>query len=316
MNYWIFKCNPQRFRIDERLQDPNPRTNWRVTRHSDEIMPSDLAFIWRTGPDGGICAVMRVESRPEVMAEEKPDDEYWIDRLEAKPQLRVRGSFTHRFACLKRAVRKAVEGLEGLSVFHGWQQATNFPVTHEEGAILLRLVESAGAVAEVPDYSSAIRRAIRQLHEKDAVIEFFVAFSRLEYALAEAGYVAGDCHRVQTDWDTFARAVDRRFDRNATPELQQAVTYILTQPPRKQIYVDGRVEWSAAAPADTEPLLLRLLVLVRRVRNNLFHGDKLNYLLERYSERNLDLSRGSLTVLYCCVDLDDRVQTNFCRGLL
>jgi hypothetical protein len=290
-------------------------------------MPGDVAFIWRTGANGGIIGVMRVESRPDVMAEVKPDDAYWADREDAQPQWRVRGSFTHRFPCLERDILRAVKGLEGLSVFHGWQQATNFPVTHEEGAILLRLVESAGAVAaggiqkqkgspQVPDYSSTVRRAIGQLHGRDAVIEFSVAFSRFEYALTEAGYVAGDCHRVQADWDTFACESDQRFDPDATPSLKQAVTYLLTYPPRKQIYVDGHTEWSIAAPPQTDPLLKRLLVLVRRVRNNLFHGDKLNDLLERYSERNLELIRSSVTVRYFCVDLNDRVQANFCRGLL
>jgi hypothetical protein len=316
MNYWIFKCNPQRFRIDERLQDPEPGTNWRVTRYRDQIMPGDLAFIWRTGPDGGICAVMRVESRPQVLAEEKPDVEYWVDRSEAKPQVRVRGSFTHRIPCLQRDDLRTISGLEALSVFQGWQQATNFRVTQEEGAILLKLVDSAGAVAEVPDYSSAIRRAIGQLHGKDAVIEFFVAFSRFEYGLVQAGYVRDDRRDAQADWDRLAREFNERFDPNVAPGLQQAVTYLLAHPPRKQIYVNGHLEWSMAAPPQTDPLLQRLLVFVRRVRNNLFHGDKLNDLLERYSERNLDLIRSALTVLYVCVDLDDEVQTNFCRGLL
>jgi hypothetical protein len=39
-------------------------------------------------------------------------------------------------------IRIRQPGLEDLSVFHGFQQQTNFPVTPEQGAILLRLVES------------------------------------------------------------------------------------------------------------------------------------------------------------------------------
>jgi hypothetical protein len=41
---------------------------------------------------------------------------------------------------LQHTYLRSVPGLENLSVFHGFQQGTNFPVTPEEGAILLRLI--------------------------------------------------------------------------------------------------------------------------------------------------------------------------------
>jgi predicted RNA-binding protein with PUA-like domain len=145
MSYWIFKCNPERFRIDARLRDPAPQTAWTVSRYRDEIAPGDIAFIWRTGPGGGIVAVLRVESDPEVMPDGKPDDRLWIDPRDADPTWRVRGRFTHRIACLTREELSMVKGLEALSVFHGWQQATQFRVTPAEGDILMRLVENAGA---------------------------------------------------------------------------------------------------------------------------------------------------------------------------
>ena len=45
MSYWIFKCNPARFRIDERLADPEPKTSWLVTPYRDEIRSGDTASI-------------------------------------------------------------------------------------------------------------------------------------------------------------------------------------------------------------------------------------------------------------------------------
>jgi hypothetical protein len=145
LSYWIFKCNPERFRIDARLRHPESQTTWTVSRYRDEIAPGGITFIWRTGPGGGIVAVMRVESDPEIMADGKPDDGFWIDPRDADPTWRVKGYFTHRIACLTREQLSTVKGLEGLSVFHGWQQATQFRVTPREGDILMRLVESAGA---------------------------------------------------------------------------------------------------------------------------------------------------------------------------
>jgi hypothetical protein len=41
MNYWIFRSNPERFRIDDRLKDPEPRTSWLVMRYRDEIKPGE-----------------------------------------------------------------------------------------------------------------------------------------------------------------------------------------------------------------------------------------------------------------------------------
>ena len=141
MSYWIFKCNPARFRIDERLADPEPETSWLVTRYRDEIVPGDTAFIWRTGKVGGICAVMSVDTFPQEVGEVPADARHWVDQRENKPQWRVLGRFTHRIPCITRAVLRAVHELVALSVFHGFQQATNFRVSDAEGRVLMRIVE-------------------------------------------------------------------------------------------------------------------------------------------------------------------------------
>ena len=140
MSFWIFKCNPRRFDIDGRLRDPQPRTTYLVTRYCDRIRPGDTAFIWRTGPDGGIRAVMRVDSFPTEMGEVAEDAPYWADGRETGPALRVVGTFTHRFPCITRAALKGMPELKDLSVFHGFQQATNFEVSAAEGAVLWGLV--------------------------------------------------------------------------------------------------------------------------------------------------------------------------------
>jgi hypothetical protein len=226
---------------------------------------------------------------------------------------------------LPRDVLRAVKGLEGLSVFHGWQQATNFPVTHAEGEILIGLVESGGVHVggvqrqggspQSPIYQDAVQRAFRQIEGKDTVIEFFVVFSRFEYALLRAGYISGDCHGVLANWDRFASEANQRFNPDATAALKRSTSYLLTHPPRKQVNEEGHLAWSDGFPVVNQPRLLRLSLLVRRIRNNLFHGEKLNDLLEGYSSRNLELIGSALTVLYACVDLNDTVRDFFRQGL-
>ena len=143
MSYWIFKANPERFRIEERLKDARDQTSWLVTRYRADIKPGDVAFIWFGGREPGIRAVMRVDSQPAIRDELDHERPYWNDSRDAKPRHRVLGHFTNRCPLLTAKRLKSIRGLDKLSVFHGFQQGTNFRVTEEEGKALLRLVERA-----------------------------------------------------------------------------------------------------------------------------------------------------------------------------
>jgi len=141
MSYWIFKCNPDEYRIDERLKDPEPKITWRVTRYKDEIKKGDIAFIWRTGDNRGICAIIRIESDPREMEELDSEQKYNFER-DIRVRMRIEGRFTNRFGCVSHKELRNIQGLESLSVFSGYQQTTNFRVTDEEGKILLKLAET------------------------------------------------------------------------------------------------------------------------------------------------------------------------------
>ena len=139
MAFWIFKCNPEKYRVADRLADPNPNLTWTVSRYRDQIGPGDTIFIWETGRDRGIRAVLRAESIPQDMPELESEQPYWAER-DTEVQCRVFAAIIDRYVNLSHTYLRSVPGLENLSVFHGFQQGTNFPVTPEEGAILLRLV--------------------------------------------------------------------------------------------------------------------------------------------------------------------------------
>jgi len=138
--YWLFKCNPEKYRIDERLKDPESTITWRVTRYKDEIEPGDIAFIWRTGRDRGICAVMQIDSAPQDMPELDHELQYCVD-LDTGIKCRVVGTLIERVGCFSHNVLRWVPGLENMAVFHGFQQATNFQVTPEEGEKLIELIQ-------------------------------------------------------------------------------------------------------------------------------------------------------------------------------
>ena len=139
MAFWIFKCNPEKYQLADRLADPNPTITWTVTRYQDEIGPGDTLFLWITGPDRGIHAVLRVDDGPRVMTELESEQQYWAKR-DTEQLLRVVCTITNRDVNLSAIALREVDGLDDLSVFHGFQQATNFAVTREQGEILLRLI--------------------------------------------------------------------------------------------------------------------------------------------------------------------------------
>jgi hypothetical protein len=139
MAFWIFKYNPEKYRFANRLADPNPATTWTVSRYRDQIGPGDVIFIWETGRDHGIRAVLRAEAVPQDMSELESEQPYWAER-DTEVRCRVRATITDRDVNLPHSGLRSVPGLENLSVFHGFQQGTNFSVTPEEGAILQRLV--------------------------------------------------------------------------------------------------------------------------------------------------------------------------------
>src|SRR5947209_3848965 len=109
MAYWLFKCNPDKYRIDPRLADPNPVITWTVNQCRDEIRPGDTVFLWATGSDRGIRAVMRVDEGPRPMPERESEQQYWSERDESVKD-RVVGTLVHRGLSLSSEELRRVPG--------------------------------------------------------------------------------------------------------------------------------------------------------------------------------------------------------------
>lgn len=109
---------------------------------NDEIKAGDIVFLWVTGPQRGIRAVMRVEKPPCLMPDRESEQVYWAER-DTQEKFWVIGTLTHRHVNLPHHKLREIEGLENLSVFIGFQQTTNFPVTPAQGEILMRLIRGS-----------------------------------------------------------------------------------------------------------------------------------------------------------------------------
>jgi len=138
MSYWIFKCSPDDYRLDARLADPTPTISWRVTRYRDEITEGDMAFVWQTGPNRRFRALLHLDSDPQMIPEIKGEQKYNRVR-DTETKFRVLATITQRQINLPHTLLRATPGLDGLSLFHGFQQGTNFRMTEKEARIVLKL---------------------------------------------------------------------------------------------------------------------------------------------------------------------------------
>jgi len=137
--------------------------------------------------------------------------------------------------------------------------------------------------------------------------DFFRRFSRTEYALKITGYHNGDGKKeVKADWRKFALTIEEVIANPTSLELKEAIDFIFNAPPNKQIVVNGNLQWSSAEP-NTDSCADKLLIYVRRVRNNLFHGGKFNgHWFE--PERSESLLKNSLIILVACIDAIPKVR--------
>lgn len=136
-------------------------------------------------------------------------------------------------------------------------------------------------------------------HLDDLAADLFRVFSRTEYALKASGFNNGDGD-AKANWRNFALAVEGVIANPLSPKLQKAINFFLSAPPKKQVIVGGVIQWQVSEPQTDSPAD-KLLIYVRRVRNNLFHGGKFNgHWFE--PERSEPLLRHSLTILTTCVE--------------
>jgi len=131
--------------------------------------------------------------------------------------------------------------------------------------------------------------------------EFLAEFARYEFALKAAGFAAGDNKRVDADWDAYAQAIDGGFTKLQNADLYTAVNYLIKQPPKKQVLINGKLDWRDAPPDANLPCAQQVILMVRRVRNNLFHGGKFYPAAD--AARDHLLVSYSLVVLRACLPL-------------
>lgn len=146
--------------------------------------------------------------------------------------------------------------------------------------------------------------------DQKLLLEFFMKFSRFEFALKISGFARGNENYVTPAWSRFVQTISKNFNKNRTPELSQACDYYLVNPPQQQVLVGDSLGWNASIPeTNNGPELI--LKLVKRVRNNLFHGGKYNAELHEETARSEELLRNGLIILEECLYLSPDVKSAY-----
>ncbi|MGF1767070.1 hypothetical protein L4D06_06755 [Enterovibrio makurazakiensis] len=138
--------------------------------------------------------------------------------------------------------------------------------------------------------------------------DFFKLFSRIEYSLKAASFHSGD-GKANPNWTSFAQDIDAKFQAVNDKNLEVCKQYILDNPPKKQVIEQGKIKWSDTAPTPVNDTDL-LLLYVRRVRNNLFHGGKFNGNWFA-PERSQELLNSSIVVLQYALASNEQVKEAF-----
>jgi hypothetical protein len=159
-----------------------------------------------------------------------------------------------------------------------------------------------------------VPKAIRDItdHEDRRLARyFFVFFSRMEYALKQTGYLTED---AAPNWEGFASKHKRQFERERWPAIEPSIKYFTATPPKKQEAVGSRLQWSEPLWRRGHSLLPWLVVVIRQVRNNLFHGGKFSVPMPDPS-RDRELLRHSLIILNAVLKLNEGVNHMFFQDL-
>lgn len=159
-------------------------------------------------------------------------------------------------------------------------------------------------------------RRIADSTDRKLAWQFFVFFSRFEYALKRSKYLMPGTGDAQAHWDLFASDHNAKFAAIEDPALASAVAYFKNAPPKKQTRDNGKLGWAEPRSYDKrEPLLVWLLLAIRTVRNNLFHGGKFPQFPVTDPSRDRELIESAITILGYALTLNQDVRHRFGEGI-
>lgn len=154
------------------------------------------------------------------------------------------------------------------------------------------------------DFLDDFKSTLKKDDALDLVFDFFIIFSRFECALKTSGYLKNKKGWAEPDWDKFEKYLPSNHKNPDDKKVKDAIKYIIENPPKKQMNKDSKLYWENRKDSS-------LSKLIRRVRNNLFHGGKFYGDYNKEDSRNRKLLENCIIILDYWLSLNESVKDNF-----
>jgi hypothetical protein len=166
---WIFQANPKSYDVRGAVKALKYEA-WSVNDHRDKIGPGDRVYLWESGSEGGIVAVAEVLDRPSLRPPAEPSKPFVRDARFEVEHLQVGLEIRQVLEpLLPRATLRNHPNLQSLSILR-FAQATNFPVTPAEAAVIDELIRNHSSQSGPANLQSleGLRRLWREFRDLSA----------------------------------------------------------------------------------------------------------------------------------------------------
>lgn len=145
--------------------------------------------------------------------------------------------------------------------------------------------------------------------DSELLLHYFILFSRFEYALKRNGYIYSN--HMFCDWNKFGEDITKDYKMNSEEgELSVAIDYLINHAPLKQIICDNgkSMTWEKIIiSSDVKGLVL----CIKTIRNNLFHGGKYPAGPVVEESRNTKLLSSCIVVMEDLINYHQGVKSSF-----
>jgi len=182
-----------------------------------------------------------------------------------------------------------------------------------------------------------VKHLISDISNNADWLQFFLIFSRFEYALKKSGFCISTQPRpsriksakyfnniprqiknnnlgyIYADWKRFGETIEREFWDGASNEVKGAINYLVENPPFVQYKNESKeIDWRPFG--SIRQGISCLVDIIKTVRNNLFHGAK--YPIMRYNPTgDTILIQNCIIVLKHMITLNPEVQEHYFDNL-
>ncbi|EJB8691729.1 hypothetical protein C1S99_25215 [Vibrio parahaemolyticus] len=160
--------------------------------------------------------------------------------------------------------------------------------------------------------------ARKQQRLKDDIFNFFVVFSRFEFALKESGYLK-DKKVAEPSWDKFVTKYKTEFSVNE--DIQESYIYLTSEETRPNKQKTNKTNQNGEEVFNTywdkfnldagAPELKKACDVVLTIRNNLFHGGKYGEKTWNDPEKTTLFVNHSVVLILAFTKLDEDIQVYF-----